>query len=380
LPSVAIPFYNHGVHIGIDSRLPYYRMGGISQYVVQLISALAEVDADSRYSVLHSWKDGRSRLPKARNFRRGNLWTPCHHRLERWTLAAELVPRQLDVFHSPDFIPPSFGARRRVITVHDLNFLYYPQFLTHESRRYYAGQINWAVSVADHVAADSHATRQDLIEQLGVEPDKVSTVHLAAKPIYHHRPDPQDVAQTLQQLSLPAEFILFVGTLEPRKNLPTLIKAYARVRREIGYSGPLVIAGARGWLDDEIPATIEAHGLRQHIVHLSNIDDQRLAHLYRAAALLALPSFYEGFGLTALEAMVCECPVVASDTGSLPEVVGRAGILCAPEDVEAWVEALARVLTDDGLRQKLESDGRAQAAKFSWRNTATAMVRIYHDG
>ncbi len=133
--------YNLPMHIGIDCRLPFYQMGGISQYTIHLIQALAKIDQENRYTIFHSRKDGRSYLPSSPNFQRRDLRTPAHHRFERQALAAELLPYRLDVVHSPDFIPPAAGAKRTLITVHDLNFIFYPEFLTTESLRYYRDQI-----------------------------------------------------------------------------------------------------------------------------------------------------------------------------------------------------------------------------------------------
>lgn len=354
-------------------------MGGISQYVLQLIAALAELDGDNRYSIFHSRKDKKSRVPDAPNFARSDLWTPSHHKLERWTLSAELSHRCVDVLHSPDFIPPLLGARRKVITVHDLNFLYYPQFLTRESLSYYERQIGWAVRAADHIAADSEATRMDLIEKLNVSPGKVTTVYLAASNSYGIKPSQVAVDNTLEELNLSSDFILFVGTVEPRKNLPVLIHAYELLRREKSCEAPLVLVGGRGWLDDQVFATIKRLGIEQNVIHLTGIDDRQLAHIYRAAAVLAMPSFYEGFGLPVLEAMHCDCPVVSSNRGSLPEVVGSAGILLDPDDVDSWVRALDEVLTDEDVREKMVLGGREQAGKFSWKRAAESMLSIYRN-
>lgn len=365
------------MRIGIDCRLPFYQMGGISQYVLHLLPALAALDAGNDYGVWQSWRDGRSHTPAAPNFQRHNLITPCHHRLERWALAAELLPHGLDVWHSPDFIPPAFGAKRRIITVHDLNFHYYPQFLTAASKRYYADQIQWAVQVADHISADSEATRQDLIEILAVPPEKVTTVHLAANPLYKRVYAETAVNATLQQYNLPRGFILFVGTLEPRKNVPMLLRAYERMWRETAVDVPLVIIGSKGWLYDEVFATIEALGLRDQVRHLSGIFDEQLAHFYTAAGVLVTPSHYEGFGLPALEAMHCGCPVIVSNRGSLPEVVGEAGLLLDPDDEVAWAQSMAQVLSSSALPEKMVANGRRQAQKFSWRETAVATLKLY---
>jgi glycosyltransferase involved in cell wall biosynthesis len=365
------------MHIGIDCRLSFYQMGGISQYVLHLLPALAELDRQNQYTIFHSRQDGRSHTPAVPNFVRHNLWTPCHHRLERWTLSAELLPHRLDVLHSPDFIPPLMGAKRRIITVHDLNFHYYPQFLTAESKRYYSDQIQWAVQTADHISADSQATRQYLIDILQVPPDKVTTIHLAANPLYARPYDAESVHETLCQYHLSRGFILFVGTLEPRKNLPMLLRAYDLLRRETAVDVPLILIGNKGWIYEEIFATIESLNLVDHVRHLSGIFDEQLAHLYTAAGVLVTPSHYEGFGLPALEAMHCGCPVIVSNRGSLPEVVGEAGILLDADDVEAWAGTMAEVLSSEELRGRMGRNGRIQAKKFSWQKTATATLKLY---
>lgn len=363
--------------IGIDARLPYYQRGGISQYILHLLPALAAVATSHTFVVGQMAKDSQSYLPTAEHWTRRNLYTPCHHRWERWALAAELAARPCDVWHSPDFIPPVAGARRRVITVHDLTFIHYPQFLTAESRRYYLDQIRWAVRVADHISADSEHTRQDLIHLLGVPPEKVTTIHLAANPLYQRPYTAAEIAATLAQHNLPTGFIMAVGTLEPRKNLALLCHAYAHLRHETGVDVPLVLVGKKGWLYDELFATMEALGLRHAVRHLDNVFDEQLAHLYHAAGLLATPSHYEGFGLPALEAMHCGCPVLVSGRGSLPEIVGSAGRILPADDAPAWAEAMHQTLTDTTLRQRMAADGRARATHFSWPTTAAQTMAVY---
>ena len=365
------------MHIGIDVRLPFYQMGGISQYILHLLPALAAADQENQYSLFHMRRDGRSYTPAATNFQRKNVWTPCHHKLERLVLGLELLPHQLDVLHSPDFIPPQWGGRRKVITVHDLNFIFYPQFLTQDSMRYYANQIERAVEAADHISADSDATRHDLIEQLRVPPEKITTVHLAANPLYERAYEETAVTATLQKYDLPRDFILFVGTLEPRKNLPFLIRAYDELLKQGEIDVPLILVGGKGWLNEEVFITVAELGLQNQVRHLTGIFDEQLAHLYHAAAVLVTPSHYEGFGLPALEAMHCGCPVIVSNRGSLPEVAGEAGLQLPLDDESVWTDALCRVLTDSALRQKMIARGYAQAKTFSWPKAAKMTVGIY---
>jgi glycosyltransferase involved in cell wall biosynthesis len=366
------------MHIGIDSRLPYYQVGGISNYIINLTKALADLGSGHQFTVFHSRKDRRNYVSgKMRTFGRADLWTPCHHRYERWTLAAELLPHQLQVMHSPDFIPPAFGAGCRIITVHDLNFLLYPEFLTIESRRYYNGQIDWAVRQADHIVADSHHTRLDLIERLAVDPGRVSTVHLAASPIFEEIWPPDAIQKTLDEYGLEPGFILFVGTMSPRKNVEIILEAYRLLLKDKATEALLVLAGAKGWLSDQLFASIAQSEYREQILHIPDLTDAQMAHFYASAGVLVLPSFYEGFGLPALEAMHCGCPVIASNRSSLPEVVGSAGIQLEPQDVTGWSEAIRLLLNDVEERKHYVSKGYEQARRFSWRKTAEATLRVY---
>ena len=285
--------------IALDARLVYYQRGGIGQYILHLIQELARLDTADEYILLRSRKD-RTPLAQATHFQTVPLWTPCHNRFEQITLPVELARLRFDLLHSPDFVPPWRGRFRRrfhrLITVHDLTFLYYPQFLTAESRRYYNDQIERAVRVADHISADSTATKDDLVRLLGVQPEKVSVVLLAPDPIY--RPlDAAACAPVLARHKLEPGFLLFTGTLEPRKNVTGLLTAYRALCDRKPSTPSLVLAGRRGWLYDEIFSRIAALKLDDRVRFVENLPNEELVALYNAAALLVLPSFYEGFGL-----------------------------------------------------------------------------------
>jgi glycosyltransferase involved in cell wall biosynthesis len=263
-----------------------------------------------------------------------------------------------------------------VITVHDLNFVYYPQFLTAESRRYYNGQIEWAVSRADHILADSYATKSDLVSMLNVSPEKITAVHLAGDPAFHPL-SASEAARVAAKYDLQPGYLLFVGTLEPRKNLPGLLQAYRLLLDSDATIAPLVLVGGKGWLYEEVFERVETLHLTEHVRFLHDVGDADLPGLYNAAGVLTTPSFYEGFGLPALEAMACGTPVVVSDRASLPEVVGEAGLLVNPDDPQDIAQALQRVLTDKTLRARMRERGLEQAALFTWEKAAREHLAVY---
>lgn len=363
------------MRIGIDARIAYYSRGGIRSYVVHLLEALASVDDETDYRILYSRKD-HDPGPLGPNFHSVACWTPCHHRFERWALAVEISRLGLDLLHTPDFIPPAFGYDQSVITVHDLNFLYYPRFLTVESRRHYNDQIEWAVERTDHILADSQATKTDLTSMLNVPAEKIAVVHLAADPSFRVVPE-VEAAQAAERYALEPGFLLFVGTLEPRKNVPGLLRAYRILLDEKVTAEPLVLVGGKGWLYEEIFDQVEALELSKQVHFLHGVPDADLPGLYGAASVVAIPSFYEGFGLPALEAMSCGTPVVVADRASLPEVVGDAGILVDPEDPDDIAKALTCVLTEEPLRGRMQERGLERASSFSWKRVAQETLNVY---
>ena len=363
------------MRIGIDARLVYYTQAGITQYIKHLVESLAQVDSETSYKILQSRKD-RVPLVDRPNFKRVPIWTPCHHRLEQWTLRFEITPLDIDVLHSPDFIPPSPSRFKSVITVHDLAFLVYPHFLTKESARYY-GQIDQAVRRTDHIIAVSEATKHDLTQRLGVPESKVTVIYEASSPQYRPLPEEEAKQYVQRKFGLEEDFMLFVSTIEPRKNVPGLLQAYRRLLNSYKDDAKLVLVGGQGWLFDEVFGTVERLKLTEQVRFLGRVDTVDLPYLYNAARLLVQPSFYEGFGLSPLEAMACGTPVIVSNVSSLPEVVGDAGLRVDPENVSELAVGMHRLLTDEPLREEMIQKGLARAACFSWDKTARQTLEVY---
>ena len=363
------------MRIGLDLRLHAYAPGGISRYARRLARALAELCGPEEELVLLPHRRDRQSFPVADGVGWHVLWTPPHHRWERWTLGAELLPLRLDIFHATDFIPPAWGARHMVITVHDLNFLLYPQYLLPEARRYYNGQIAWAVHRADAIVADSYATQRDLVRLLDADPQRITVAHLAADERFRVLSE-SEVDAVLHHYGLSRGYLLFVGVWEPRKNLPGLLEALALLRGQ-GIDVPLVIVGRAGWLYEEIFSKVEALGLASAVRFLERVPVEDLVALYNGAAALVMPSFYEGFGLPVLEAMQSGTPVIVSDRASLPEIVGEAGLVIDPLDPQAIAQACERLLLDRALRERLCKAGLQRARTFSWQHTAQQTLAAY---
>lgn len=363
------------MRIAIDARLVYYTQAGISQYIKRLVESLARLDEQSEYMILQSRKD-RMPLIEHPNFKRVPILTPCHHRLEQWTLRFELSPLDIDVLHSPDFIPPFRGKFKSVITVHDLAFLLYPHFLTKESAKYY-GQIDQAVRRTDHIIAVSEATKHDLMQRLGVPENKVTVIYEASSPQYRPLPAEETREYVRRKFNLEGDYILFVSTIEPRKNVPGLLQAYRKLLDSYKVKAKLVLAGGQGWLFDEVFATAGRLNLTDDVRFLGRVETDDLPYLYNAARLLVHPSFYEGFGLPPLEAMACGIPVIVSNVSALPEVVGDAGLRVDPQNISELAVGMQRLLVDEGLRAEMIQKGLARAACFSWDRAARETLEVY---
>jgi len=365
------------VRIGIDARIVYYSRAGIGQYTLQLIQALSETAGEEDEFLLFQSRKDRTTLATCPNFRRWPLWTPSHHRLEQFALPVEIALADLALLHSPDFIPPFRRHYKSVITIHDLAFLLFPNLLTRDSARYY-GQIDEAARHTDHIIAVSESTKRDIVRLVGASEHKITVIYEAANPIYRPLEGVDAASWVRQKYGISGDFVLFVSTIEPKKNLPTLLQAFRQLLDTYRVKTKLVVVGERGWLSEEVFETVRKLKLSDEVIFLGRVSSEELLWLYNAAQLLVHPALYEGFGLTPLEAMACGTPVIVSNVSSLPEVVGDAALLVDPKDAEGFAVAMWRVLRDPALRQELRQKGLCRAKKFSWEKTARETLALYH--
>ena len=295
-----------------------------------------------------------------------------------WTqrvLGRELRANPPDVFFSPVTQLPVACPGKSIVTVHDLAFFNFGEYFTPRQRLVARWQARHVARNATHLLADSAATKADVERFLGVSGERVTVAHLGCSLSRFQRADGEAIQGVRARYQLPGPFVLYVGRLQPRKNLDRLIDAFARVRaRRPDLPHHLILAGDEGWLQGPIYAAAEASPARAYIRFLGFVPDDALPALISAADLLALVSLYEGFGLPVLEAMACGTAVLTANCSSLPEVAGDAAVHVDPYDVPAMTDALERLLVDDALRASLARKGSAQAARFTWEHTAQCLI------
>jgi glycosyltransferase involved in cell wall biosynthesis len=355
-----------------------YRSAGINGYIANLLRALPDAAPDFTYTVFV----GAQAHPPAheRLAIRRAAWN-TEHPLRRilWEQLAQpfaLRAARPDLAHGLAFVTPLFSRVPAVVTVYDLSFVHYPDRLPAARRWYLRLFARWSCRRARRVIAISQSTARDLVQTFGLPPERLDVAVPGVGEQF--RPLPRaDVQAFRARKGLPDRFLLFVGTLEPRKNLPVLLRAYAQLPAPQRQEVPLVLAGSRGWMDGAIDATIAAHELGGTVLRPGYLPADELPWWYNAAEWLVYPSVYEGFGLPVLEALACGTPALVSDVSSLPEAVGEGGLCLPPEDVAAWAEALRRALGDPAWRAEASARGQAHAARFTWAQTAAQTVNSY---
>ncbi len=287
---------------------------------------------------------------------------------------APWVTLECDVVHGPVNVLPLALARPGVVTVHDVAFLHFPEHYPAAKRWYLQFMTALSVRRAARVIAVSEATRRDLVLAYGLAPEKVTVVPNGIDPTWGRVPS-EELARWRAERGLPERFLLYVGTIQPRKNLVTLLEALARLPSEIDW--PLYVVGARGWKDSPVYRALERLGIARRVVFVGYASPEELRYWYSAATLFVYPSLYEGFGLPVLEAMACGTPVITSDRSALPEVAGEAALSVDPTDATALAAAIACLARDERRRAALAQAGQVRAGAFRWERTAAETVAVY---
>lgn len=357
---------------------------GTGRYAGELCRALAKLECDDHFLVVieddHPIVDelrASSRVtviaqPKRSPLGR-SLW-------EAFSLPALVRQTNVDVFHAPAFIAPSRLPCPSVVTIHDCAFLRYGETIRPLRRFMYRRAIPRSTRQAAIVLADSESTRRDVVELMAIDGNKARVAPLGVgEEFFIDEVSPEAEQRIRRLLQVDGNFILTAGTIEPRKNLDTLLRAYARLRETSDNTPPLVIVGRVGWLSDRLSSLTRELDVEKHVRFPGFIDDADLPSLLSMATVFVCVSLYEGFGLPPLEAMAAGTPVIVSNTSSLPEVVGDAGLLVEPTDAEAIAHAMSQLIGDPQRHERLAQSGRERARTFTWKRVAQDALSAYHD-
>lgn len=380
--------------IGIDIRvLMDKHYSGVSQYAANLLTAILRLDRQNDYYLFYnSWQNLDKRLGV---FVREGVHLVGRHIPNKIfnyfcqkLLAFPKIDRLLggvDVFFSPHFNFTSLSpATKKIVTVHDLSFLRHPEFFSVRKNFWHqALGIKKTLREADQIVAVSENTKNDIVELVGVNPEKITVIYSGLNFDYNSPRDEisseEEAVKFLQAHGLSGRLILYLGTIEPRKNIINLITAYNSLREkgEDYLDVKLVLAGAKGWKSRGIYRAWQRSHYQNDIIFLGYISQKERDILYSKSLVFAYPSFYEGFGFPPLEALAKGLPVICSNVSSLPEVVSEAAILINPQSVEEMVAALEAVITDEALRKVLIAKGLVRAQEFSWDKAAQSYLNIF---
>ncbi|MBI3970311.1 MAG: glycosyltransferase family 4 protein [Chloroflexi bacterium] len=378
------------VRIGINAQKLFitqdYRNAGVSRYIERLARHLPQALPNAQFVLytnehLHHWPGVESdRVTIV------SSTVPTTHPAVRILWEQAMLPLlaardRLDLLHCPLNIRPVASTTPVVLTIHDLTFIHFPDRFHPAKQRYLATLTRYSARRTRRILSDSAATKRDVHLAFGVSESKIDVVYPGVDEDFrpYRQDDPADAAALdafHTKYGLPRAVILYLGTLEPRKNVDRLVAAYAQLVAA-GLPHHLVLAGGKGWYYQSIFAAVKAHNLQGRVHFPGYVSREEQPLWYNAAQLFVYPSLYEGFGLPPLEAMACGTPVVTSNTSSLPEVVGNAGVTVEPTDVDALAEVMRTVLTDESRAAEMSAAGRRQAARFSWTAAAQSCAAAY---
>lgn len=370
------------MHVCIDVSPTAQKHAGLGRYAGEIARALAEDKDDIELSLFYN-RQGEAQLPnylshiphKSVNignkpWRMGVLLS----QLLRWPMDKTFGAR--DIFHATNHLLAHFSTARTVFTLHDLIFLRYPEYHKLYNRWYLTLAMPIYLRAADVIITPSECSKQDAIAYYGLPESKIKVIYEAPAPYFKRASNAAELEHVRQKYNLPPKYILHVATIEPRKNLSRLLDVFKALLADWP-DLKLVLIGKKGWLYEPFFQKLQAMGLQELVIFPGYIDEADLPACYEMAEVFVFPSLYEGFGLPPLEAMACGTPVVSSNSSSLPEAIGEAGIMVEPTDTAALTVAIQRVLNNTTLQADLKQRSLAQAQKFSWTKAATELKTVY---
>lgn len=372
------------MRIGVNALLMAGARAGIGNVIYNLLKALAKVDKNNTYSIFaidegetHEWLGPNQQVVPVDLQDKGSwariLW-------EQLVLPSQTGKYHVDIMHFADYaLPVLFNKVPTIITVHDLAYKLYPETFSKGKLWTKLALIKPSLHKAAKIITVSENTKRDVMELYRIPEEKIAVIYNGVNLERFYPLPPAEVKNRLtERYGLEQGYILFIGTLEPRKNIRTVIKAYYLVRQQ-GIKQKLVIGGGKGWLYSDIYKLVQELNLVDHVIFTGYLPEEDLPLLYNGAGVFVYPSLYEGFGLPPLEAMACGTPVVTSAVSSLPEVVGDAGLLIQPTEEKALAEAISQVLLDKKLAAELKVRGVNRAQKFTWEQAAEKTLKVYQE-
>jgi len=379
---------NFRIGIDISTLLNHGPDIGAGRYIINLVRNLLEIDNKNTY-VLTGRYTSTEYLEIAYNLKKDfennkielKFYRTPQKKLDLWNRLKfppiEFLCFKADILHCPDYLIPPTLNKNIVLTIHDLAFIRFPEFNFDWFIKKYTWEVKKNAQISKKIIADSKSTKNDIVRFFKIDPAKVEVVYLAADNLFKKLLEKEKDRSVLKKYKINKKYILSVGTIEPRKNFITLIKAFNLIKHNINnFDYKLVIAGQTGWKSEATYEEREKSPYREDILFIGRVPDQDLVQIYNQAELFVYPSLFEGFGLPPLEAMSCGLPVIASNTSSLKEVIGSAGILIDPNNLSDISRSIGDILENKNLKNKLVQKSLTQSDKLNWNKSAGKSLAI----
>jgi glycosyltransferase involved in cell wall biosynthesis len=370
------------LRIGINARYLENPETGIEKYLRFLVNNLVMIDKKNDY-VLFYRNNSSSRIVESRKISEiktgmGDWNVFCRIFYEQFLLWRDIKNEKVDIFHGPSFMVPFFKPKgcKYIVTIMDLSYLTCPESYTFLNRLYFHLFLKRSMTIADKIIAISESTKKEIMHNFRIHADKIVVTHLAVEEKYKLIKDNEKRINVQRKYGLPEKFMLCVGSLIPRKNIKRIIEAFKKIKGD-GLPHKLVVVGKKGWLYDDIFHYIDEHNLKEDIHFTGYVGYDDLPVIYCLADLFVYPSLEEGFGLPILEAFACECPVLTSNTSSMPEVAGDAAYLINPLSIDEIADGMKEMLTNKKLRVQLIKKGKGRVNDFSWKMAAEKTLNTY---